>query len=273
MRIGSLELAGGRPAIMGIVNATPDSFSDGGRFLEPTAAIEHALALEGQGARIIDVGGESTRPGAALVSLNEELSRVIPIIEGVRRHSRVPISIDTTKSEVARAALDAGADMINDVSAGRFDPEMLPLAAKRGVPIALMHMKGTPGDMQDNPLYNDIMGEIMAFLAEAISRAEGAGISRDRIAIDPGICFGKTVEGNITILKRLPEFKRLNAPILIGTSRKSFIGKVLELEANQRLEGTLATLAIAIQGGASILRVHDVEAARRFIDMYHALCK
>ncbi|MBN1282518.1 MAG: dihydropteroate synthase [Proteobacteria bacterium] len=271
MRIGRFNLDERCPAIMGIVNATPDSFSDGGRFLEPSRAIARALELESEGADIVDIGGESSRPGSEPVSVDEELRRVIPVIEGVRRRSSVPISIDTTKARVAARALDAGAEMINDISAARFDPRMLGLAADRGVPIALMHMKGTPRTMQEAPRYGDLMAEIGSFLADAMARAEGAGVARDRLIVDPGIGFGKTVEHNLTIIAHLDELSALKAPILIGTSRKAFIGKVLDLEVDERLEGTLATLAIAVDKGASILRVHDVSPARRFLDMYESL--
>jgi len=271
MRIGSFTLRHGRPAIMGVVNVTPDSFSDGGRFVDPACAIEHALRLADCGADLLDIGGESTRPGADPVDTGEELERVIPVIEGVRRASRVPISIDTTKAAVGRAALDAGADMLNDISAGRFDAGMLPLAAESGVPICLMHMQGMPRTMQAAPHYGDLIGEIQEFLADAINRAVAAGVNRGAVAVDPGIGFGKDARDNIVILKRLAEFARLEAPILIGTSRKSFIGKMLDLDVDKRLEGTLATLAVAIEGGAAIIRVHDVAATARFMKMYLAL--
>lgn len=268
MKIGNYTLDKSRPAIMGIVNVTPDSFSDGGRFVSPKAAIDHALRLVEEGADIIDIGGESTRPGAEPVSAEEELRRTIPVIEGLRRKSEIPISVDTTKSIVASRAIEAGADMINDISAGRFDPEMLPLAAKTHVPICLMHMQGEPRTMQIAPHYNDLMGEIRSFLSDAIERALRCGIGRERIIIDPGIGFGKSAGDNLTILARLSELATLNAPILIGPSKKSFIGKVLGLELDKRLEATLATIAVAIDGGASLLRVHDVGPSRRFVDMY-----
>ncbi|MFH0799744.1 MAG: dihydropteroate synthase [Pseudomonadota bacterium] len=258
---------------MGIVNATPDSFSDGGSFSDASAAIEHALRLAGEGADIIDVGGESTRPGAWPVAVDEEQRRAIPVIEGIRRWSKVPISIDTTKSAVASRALQAGADMINDISAGRFDPEMLPLAAKARVPICLMHMRGEPRTMQMAPHYDNLMDEIRAFLSDAIRRAIAAGVARDNIIVDPGIGFGKRAEDNLNILKDLRQLEAVEVPILIGTSRKSFIGKMLGLEVNERLEATLATLAAAVDQGASILRVHDVAPARRFLDMHLLLRK
>ncbi len=270
MKIGRFRLERGVPAIMGIVNATPDSFSDGGLCLDPGAAVKHALMLERDGADIIDVGGESTRPGARPVGTAEELRRVMPVIEGVRSKSDVPISIDTTKSEVARAAVEAGADMINDISAGRFDEGMLTTAARLKVPICLMHMKGTPRTMQEAPRYDDLMGEIAGYLSDAMERACRAGVARERVILDPGIGFGKTADDNITILKRLAEIAGLGAPVLIGTSRKSFIGKVLDVDMEKRLEGTLATLALATERGAQLLRVHDVAAARRFLSMYLA---
>lgn len=279
MRIGTYTLDPKSPALMGIVNVTPDSFSDGGHFLDPHVAIDHAFKLVGEGADIIDVGGESSRPGAVPISADEELRRVMPVIEGIRQASTVPISIDTTKSTVAKAALDSGADMINDISAGRFDPQMLPLAADREVPICLMHMQGEPRTMQAAPHYNDIIGEIRDFLCDAIRRAEAKGVDKAKIIIDPGIGFGKTAEDNVTVLKNLSNFQfpglgsrvpgsENPTAILIGTSRKSFIGKLLGFDIEKRLEATLATLAIALDGGASILRVHDVGPARRFVDAY-----
>ncbi len=270
MMISSISLPKNGPALMGIINVTPDSFSDGGRYLNASAAVEHALRLVEEGADIVDIGGESTRPGAVPVSADDELTRVIPVIEGIRRSSEIPISIDTTKASVAKAALNAGANMINDISAGRFDSEMFALAASKQVPICLMHMKGTPRTMQNDPHYDDVMVEIISFLKESMKLAEEAGVKREMIMIDPGIGFGKTVEDNLIILKRLGELKKLNAPIVIGTSRKSFIGKVLDVNVENRLEGTLATLAASIKGGASILRIHDVASAKRFMKVYCA---
>ena len=255
-----------QPALMGIVNVTPDSFSDGGRYLDPRVAVDHALSLVNEGADIIDVGGESTRPGADPVAGDEELRRVIPVIEGIRLQSSVPISIDTAKSQVARLAIEVGADMINDISAGCFDPAILDVAAREGVPICLMHMKRTPRTMQINPHYEDLMGEIRSFLQEAIKRARARGI--EKVIIDPGIGFGKTAQDNVVILRRLSELAGFGSPLLVGPSRKSFIGKMLGLDVDKRLEATLASLAVAVEGEASILRVHDVGAARRFIDMY-----
>jgi len=270
MRIGRFTLSRGVPAIMGIVNATPDSFSDGGLYLNPDQAVRHALRLEREGADIIDVGGESTRPGAQPVGTAEELRRVIPVIEGVRAASDVPISIDTTKSEVARAAVEAGADMINDISAGRFDEGMLTTAARLEVPICLMHMKGTPRTMQDEPRYDDLMGEVKGYLIDAMERAREAGVAQENVILDPGIGFGKTADDNLTIMRRLSEISALGAPVLIGTSRKSFIGKLLDVDIEKRLEGMLATLALAVDRGAQVLRVHDVAPARRFLSIYLA---
>jgi len=268
MKIGTYELSATKPATMGIVNVTSDSFSDGGKFLDPSDAIEHALRLVEDGADIVDIGGESSRPGSDPVSEDEELSRVIPVIEGLRRRSGVPISIDTTKSIVAGRAIEAGADMINDISAGRFDSEMFSVAAASARPICLMHMKGTPKTMQDSPQYNDIVAEIRDFLSEAIERAVLAGVDRQNIVIDPGIGFGKTAEDNIVILKNIRRFAALGCPVLLGASRKSFIGTKLGLEVQERLEATLATVPISADGGASILRVHDVKSVRRFLEMY-----
>lgn len=253
---------------MGIVNVTPDSFSDGGMFLNPDDAIGHALRLGEDGADIIDVGGESSRPGSEPVGEEDELSRVIPVIRGIRQRCGIPISVDTTKSSVAARAIEAGADMINDISAGRFDAGMLPLAASGGRPICLMHMRGTPKTMQDSPHYDDVIAEIRDFLSESIGRAVSSGIDRRRIIIDPGIGFGKTAGDNLAILRNLDKFADLECPILIGASRKSFIGNILGLDVKERLEATLATIPASVEGGASIIRVHDVKGAHRFLDMY-----
>jgi dihydropteroate synthase len=256
---------------MGIVNVTPDSFSDGGRFKGAEEAIRHALELVEEGADIIDVGGESTRPGSDAVSEEEELGRVLPVIEGVRAKCDVPISIDTTKSGVARRALSAGADIINDVSALRCDPEMAAVAAGAGCPVVLMHMLGTPKTMQSDPRYDDVVAEVRDFLAGAADRAVAAGIERSQLAVDPGIGFGKTVEHNLRLIGGLESLKELGLPVLLGASRKSFIGKILGTEADDRLEGTLAVSALAVAGGADIVRVHDVKANRRAIEIAHAV--
>jgi dihydropteroate synthase len=257
--------------IMGILNVTPDSFSDGGRFSNRDEAIARALKMEEDGADIIDIGGESSRPGSDPVPEGEELSRVIPVIRGIRQKSKIPISIDTTRSTVAGRALDAGADMINDISAGRFDPEMLHVAATARVPICLMHMKGTPKTMQTDTSYEDLMEEIRSFLASASKRAEKAGVAADNIMIDPGLGFGKSAADNVTIIRELDKLSALNRTILIGPSKKSFIGKLLGLDVDDRLEATLATLGKAYQNGASIFRVHDVGPAKKFLSMIELL--
>ncbi|MBS3786572.1 dihydropteroate synthase [Candidatus Bipolaricaulota bacterium] len=245
--------------IMGILNVTPDSFSDGGRFLTRDKAKRRALEMEENGADIVDIGGESTRPGAEKVDLDVELERTIPVIKAVRKETNIPISIDTYKSEVAREALDAGADIVNDISALRFDPELGRLVGERGVPVILMHMQGKPKTMQKNPTYEDPVGDIKVFLNDRIGEAVDLGISRDKIIVDPGIGFGKKYEDNYEILRRLEEFKALDSPLLLGTSRKSFIGDTLDLPAGERVEGTIASNVVGVLKGASILRVHDVK--------------
>ncbi|MEK6692199.1 MAG: dihydropteroate synthase [Nitrospirota bacterium] len=252
-----------RTHIMGILNVTPDSFSDGGRYLDTDKAVKRALEIEKEGADIIDIGGESTRPGALPLSHEEELGRVIPVIEKLKNRLRIPISIDTYKAEVARAAIQAGASIINDISGLRFDPDIATVAAEYDVPVVIMHIKGTPGNMQVNPVYQDLIGEILHFLEDGISIAQKAGIDEDMIIIDPGIGFGKTFEHNLEIINRLDEFKSLGMPVLFGPSRKSFIGKILDLPADDRLEGTAAAVAIGIIKGANIVRVHDVSSMVR----------
>lgn len=244
--------------LMGVLNVTPDSFSDGGRHFATDTAIEAGLRMIGEGADIIDVGGESTRPGSEGVPAEEELRRVIPVIEELRRRSPVPISIDTQKAAVAEAALRAGANMINDVSALR-DPRMGQVAARSGVPLVLMHMRGEPRTMQQGEIvYDDVVAEVAEFLSQAIERAVSCGVSRERIIVDPGIGFGKTVEHNLELIDRLGELKRLGHPVLVGPSRKSFIGKILDRPPGERLFGTAAAVAAAVLRGADIVRVHDV---------------
>lgn len=260
-----------RSLIMGILNTTPDSFSDGGRFFDGVRALDHAREMIDEGADIIDVGGCSTRPGATEPSPEEEIRRTIPVIEKLRASSGTPISIDTYRAEVARRALDAGADVINDVTALSHDPDMALLAASRDVPLVLMHMQGTPRTMQENPHYDDLIAEIYRFLSRAVRRAEAAGVRRERIAVDPGFGFGKTVEQNLEILRRLHEFHSLGRPILIGTSRKSTLGKVLDRPMDERLMGTAATVALAVASGASIVRVHDVGKMRDVVRMTEAV--
>jgi dihydropteroate synthase len=260
-----------RTHIMGILNVTPDSFSDGGRFHRFEDAIAQGMRMIQEGADIIDVGGESTRPGSDPVTLEEELSRVIPVISTLAQKTEVPISVDTYKSEVARRALDAGAQMINDISALRFDPEMKKIAGEYQVPVVLMHIKGTPKDMQKDPSYDDVIGEIAQYLRESIQLAQEGGVEKERILIDPGIGFGKRLVDNLNILKNLREFSILGCPILIGCSRKSFIGKILDLPLEERLEGSLAALAVAIMNGASIVRVHDVKESKRVAGLVDAV--
>ena len=249
-----------KPMIMGILNVTPDSFSDGAAFLDPAAAVAHAHLMADDGADIIDVGGESTRPGSLPVPPDEQIRRICPVIWTLARRLDIPISVDTTSAAVASAALEAGADLINDVSALRFDPEMAHLAARSGAPVILMHMLGDPRSMQSNPTYTDVVREVKQFLSERINFALTAGINRSQIIIDPGIGFGKTIEHNLLLLKHLADFCDLDVPILIGPSRKSFIGKILNLEdPAQRIFGTAAALAAAVLAGAHIFRVHDVK--------------
>lgn len=260
-----------RTALMGIVNVTPDSFSDGGRYFEPAQAISHGVKLVEEGADIIDVGGESTRPGARPVSGRQEIERVIPVIRGLRRELSAPISVDTYKADVARAALDAGADMVNDISALRFDRAMAPLIAAEKVPVVLMHMLGTPRTMQQRPHYRDVVEEVKEFLRDRIRFAVQAGVDLERIIIDPGIGFGKELEHNLALLRALPALADLGRPVLVGPSRKTFIGKILDVGPEERLEGSLAAAVAAVLGGASVIRTHDVKEARRAIRVADAM--
>ena len=249
--------------IMGILNITPDSFSDGGDFFEKNIAIDRALEMVEQGADIIDIGGESTRPFSDSVSLKEEISRVIPVIEGICKESDVCISIDTTKSKVACEALEAGASVINDISAMEIDSLMVDVALKFNCPIVLMHMKGIPKNMQDNPQYQSLISDIKEYLLARIDFVVSKGIDRNKIIIDPGIGFGKTVENNFEIINNLDQFVKMNLPVLLGASRKSFIGVSLNLPENDRLEGSIAANIIGLQKGAKIFRVHDVVETNR----------
>jgi dihydropteroate synthase len=242
---------------MGVVNVTPDSFSDGGLYLDPQAAIAHGVELAEAGAAILDVGGESTRPGAEVVAAAEELRRVLPVVEGLAGVG-AEISIDTSKAIVAEAALDAGAAIVNDVTALRGDPEMAALCADRGATVILMHMAGSPRTMQDDPSYDDVVVEVRAFLADRLRVATAAGVAEERIWLDPGIGFGKTAEHNLELLRRLPELGELGRPLVIGTSRKSFIGGLDGSTADERLGGTIASSLLAAVAGAEVLRVHDV---------------
>ena len=244
--------------IMGILNVTPDSFSDGGKYLEKNTAINHALEMIDEGADIIDIGGESTRPFSDPVSLKEEISRVVPVIEGIRKKSDICISIDTTKSQVATAALNSGASVINDVSAMEVDPLMVDVALKFDCPLIIMHMKGTPKNMQDDPQYESLISDIKDYLLDRIDFIISKGINPKKIVIDPGIGFGKTVENNFEIINNLKHFTSMDFPVLLGASRKSFIGISLNLPEEDRLEGSLAANIIGFQNGAKIFRVHDV---------------
>jgi dihydropteroate synthase len=255
---------------MGIVNVTPDSFSDGGEFLDPERAIAHGRELADEGAHILDVGGESTRPGARAVDAAEELGRVVPVVEALAKDGP-KVSIDTSKTEVARAALDAGASMVNDVTALRADPDLAALCAERDCEVVLMHMLGDPRTMQENPVYHDVVDDIKVFLAERIEFATVAGIRRERIWIDPGIGFGKTVEHNLELHRRLGEFAELGRPVAFGSSRKSFIGELTGAGVDQRLGGTIASNVIAYANGARMLRVHDVAPMQEALTVADAI--
>ena len=256
---------------MGIVNVTPDSFSDGGRYFDSEKAIAHGVDLTREGADVIDVGGESTRPGARPVSVREEMERILPVIRGLRRAVSVPISVDTYKADVARAALDEGADMVNDISALRLDPGMASLVAAEKVPVVLMHMQGTPQTMQQRPQYRDVVEEVKEFLQSRIRFALEGGVEPDRIIIDPGIGFGKELEHNLALLRGLPILASLGQPILVGPSRKTFIGKILCVGSEERLEGSLAAAVAAVLAGANMIRTHDVKGAYRAIRIADAL--
>jgi len=249
---------------MGILNVTPDSFSDGGRHFDKASAIRRAYEMVEEGADIIDVGGESTRPGSEPVPLQEEIDRTIPVIEEISKKIKVPVSIDTYKAEVARRALDAGASIVNDISGLRFDPEMPKVVSQYKVPVVIMHIKGTPRDMQANPIYEALIPEITDYFRESIRLAVESGITEDKIIIDPGIGFGKTFDHNLEIIKNLREFTLLEKPLLVGVSRKAFIGKILgDAPVSERLEGSEAAAAISILNGANIIRVHDVKEMKK----------
>ncbi|OGL47912.1 MAG: dihydropteroate synthase [Candidatus Schekmanbacteria bacterium RIFCSPHIGHO2_02_FULL_38_11] len=262
---------GKRTLIMGILNVTPDSFYDGGKYMNSDIALKHAHDMVKNGADIIDVGGESTRPGSRRIPAKEELSRVIPIIKKLRKEINVPISIDTYKSEVARAALDSGADIVNDISGLKFDESISEVAGEFNCALVLSHIRGTPEDMQKNISYNNLISEIKDSLRNSIIKAESSGVNRNKIIIDPGIGFGKGVRGNLLILKKLTEFKDLGKPLMIGTSRKSFIGSLLSAEKGERLEGTLATVCAAVLNGADIVRVHDVKEISMAVKIIDAI--
>jgi dihydropteroate synthase len=258
------------PSLMGIVNVTPDSFSDGGQFLDPGRAVEHGRELVRQGADVLDIGGESTRPGAAAVDAEEELARVGPVIEGLAG-DRVPISIDTSKLAVAEAALGAGASMVNDVTALRAEPAIAALCSDRDAELVLMHMQGSPRTMQENPTYEDVVDDVKAFLEERMEFATAEGVPEERIWLDPGIGFGKTVEHNLELLHRLRELTELGRPLLVGTSRKSFLGKITGAEVDDRLGGTIASCALAFANGAAMIRVHEVREVREGMQVAGAI--
>ncbi|MCX6093527.1 MAG: dihydropteroate synthase [Candidatus Bipolaricaulota bacterium] len=260
-----------RVLVVGILNATPDSFFERSRFPSALEAVERALEMEAEGADVIDVGGESSQPGSEPVPADVEAARVVPIIEGIRKRSDVLISVDTVKSAVAGEALGAGATIVNDISALRFDTAMAGIAAAGDAYVVLMHMQGTPTTMQKRPEYKDVVDEVHEFLAERIRAAESAGIPRERVIVDPGIGFGKRLPHNLELLRNVERFTDLGPPVLIGASRKSFLGEILGLPAEERLEGTLAVHAVAVAHGADLIRVHDVKEGRRAADVARRL--
>jgi dihydropteroate synthase len=272
LRDRALDLTS-RTLVMGILNVTPDSFSDGGRFLNPKEAVLHGVRMVEEGADILDIGGESTRPGSEPVSLAEELKRVLPVVEGLAARVKVPLSIDTTKSHVAEKALEAGAAIVNDTSGLEDDSRMASVVALNGAAVVLMHRKGAPKVMQADPHYDDLMDEIISSLRQSIQQAEEAGVGMDQIAIDPGFGFGKTLEHNLYLLKHLEEFSVLGKPILVGPSRKSFLSKILNLTVEERLEGTAAAVTSAVLAGAAIVRVHDVKEMVRVVRVADAIRK
>jgi dihydropteroate synthase len=258
-----------KPKLMGVVNVTPDSFSDGGRFLDAEAAIAHGEKLVRDGADVLDVGGESTRPGAEEVSVGEEVARVVPVVSGLA--AAATVSIDTSKAVVAAAALDAGASIVNDVTAMRGDPEIGALCGERGAGLVLMHMQGDPRTMQDDPAYDDVVEDVKAFLAERLEAAIAAGVAEERIWLDPGIGFGKTLDHNLELLRRLGELRELGRPLVAGTSRKSFIGKIDGSAVGDRLGGTIASSVLALDEGADVLRVHDVAEVAQAVKVADAI--
>jgi len=256
---GSEAVLGARTWVMGVLNVTPDSFSDGGRYLDADAALAQGLALFEQGADIVDVGGESTRPGdRKALDAREEIRRVVPLIQALRDRGAGPLSVDTTKAVVAEAALDDGADIVNDVSGFTFDPALASLVARRGVPAVLMHLRGDFGAMHREPRYQDVMGEVVAELRQRIAAAEAAGVRRSQLIVDPGVGFAKNAAHSLEVLRRLPEIEALDRPVLVAPSRKNFIGKVLDLPVGERLMGTAAAVAACVLAGAHVVRVHDV---------------
>lgn len=262
---------GERTLIMGILNVTPDSFSDGGLYFDKDKAIGHGLKMAEEGADIIDIGGESTRPGSNPITADEELRRVIPVIERLVKEVDIPISIDTYKSEVAKRAIEAGAEIVNDISGLHFDPELSKVVSMEKAPIILMHTRGKPETMQKEIHYKSLFSEILSYLKESIKLAENSGVDPDKIIIDPGIGFGKRVEDNLLIIKNLSEFRVLGKPILLGTSRKSFIGKILDVDVSERLEGSIASAVIGVLNGAHIIRCHDVAQTKKAIAIVDAI--
>ncbi|MGJ8623306.1 MAG: dihydropteroate synthase [Yoonia sp.] len=268
--VAGLDLSA--PRLMGILNVTPDSFSDGGQFNAPDAALTHALAMQDAGAAIIDIGGESTRPGAADVEIADEIARTAPVIAAIRAQSAVPISIDTRKAAVGDAALNAGANLVNDVAAFTYDPALADVAAQAGVPVCVMHAQGTPADMQIDPSYDDVLLDVYDFLQERVSVAVAAGIPRDQIVVDPGIGFGKTVAHNLTLLRGIAIFHGLGCPVLLGASRKRFISTIGGgAEATDRISGSVAVALFAARRGVQILRVHDIFATKQALDLEWAI--
>lgn len=271
-RLRRVQLELDRPRLLGVLNVTPDSFSDAGRFADPGAAAERAHAMADEGADLIDIGAESSRPGASPVPAESEWVRLEPVLSRLHDLS-VPISVDTTKAEIARRAVELGASAINDISALRFEPELADVAAEAGAGLILMHMRGEPGTMQDDVEYSDLLREVRSALGRAIEEAERRGCAPSQIVVDPGIGFGKSLNGNLELLARVGELAALGRPILVGPSRKSFLGRLLGLPVDQRVEGTIAACVMALTAGARLFRVHDVRAARRALDVADAILK
>lgn len=271
---GGRELSLERPLVMGILNVTPDSFSDGGHFLEVDRAVGYALKMVEEGAEIIDIGGESTRPGAEPVTAEEEMRRIVPVIEAIRKQSAIALSVDTYKADIARAAMEAGADIVNDISALRMDEQMAAVAGATGATVVLMHMQGTPLTMQENPHYDDCVKEVADFFSERIDYAVSRGIERHKLVLDPGIGFGKRPEDNVALLRHLERFRTFGLPLLVGASRKSFISRITGIErpASKRLGGSVAAAAVAVLHGAQIVRVHDVLETAEAVRIIQAIC-
>jgi dihydropteroate synthase len=267
MQLKQWERKRDRVLVMGIVNVTPDSFYDGGRFFRSEDAIERGLRMADEGADIIDVGGESARPGARPISVQEEMDRALPVVEGIRRRSPVHISIDTSKADVAAEAISLGAGIVNDISAFRLDERMAAVTADAGAFVVLMHMQGSPETMQQKPTYTDVVEEIRSFLAERVRAAVDAGIAEERVFVDPGIGFGKTLDHNVAVLRNLARLADLGRPVLVGLSRKTFLGAILDVPPDERIEATIAANTAAILNGASIIRVHDAKEGRRTADV------